>query len=61
MSNAPGPTSSLNDFDAGNAVEHQLLGEELGISWIPIPFLFLIVRSANQKSYISVTVYGQIR
>jgi len=49
VSNAPGPTSSLTGFDAGNAVEHQLLGEELGISWIPIPFLFLIVRSGQSK------------
>ncbi len=29
--------------------QHQLLGEELGISWIPTPFLFLIVRSGKSK------------
>jgi len=48
-SNATGPTPSSTIFDAGNAIERHLLGGELGISWTPVPFLFLIVRSGKSK------------
>jgi hypothetical protein len=48
-SNATGPTPSSTIFDAGNAVERHMLGGELGISWTPAPFLFLVVRSGKSK------------
>ena len=48
-SNTTGPTPSSIIFDAGNAIERYLLGGELGISWTPVPFLFLIVRSGKSK------------
>ena len=48
-SNTTGPTPSSMIFDAGNAVERYLLGGELGISWTPVPFLFLVVRSGKSR------------
>ena len=48
-SNVAGPTPSSTVFDAGNVVERRLLGGEVGISWTPVPFLFLIVRSGKSK------------
>jgi hypothetical protein len=44
-SNATASTPSSTNFDDGNAIERQLLGGELGVSWTPVPFLFLVFRS----------------
>ena len=48
-SNATASTPSSTNFDDGNAIERQLLGGELGVSWTPVPFLFLVFRSSKSK------------